>query len=177
MVLPKWNYVLGRFEERSTEYNSEFTFAIKGETEYELHKALEVGDVLSAFGQFKDHTTSKFSFNIKGPNNLYLIHVDFRPWINELVLNSNQPGVGWQAEVRPAFPKEKLVGETMFKVSVEVLEGEYRISYNDEEVGKFPQRQNISLASHIILHGGSNGFEWKSAQLPLNRILQEVMIN
>ena len=50
--------------------------------------------------------------------------------------------------LRPAFPKEKLVGETMFKVSVEVLEGEYRISYNDEEVGKFPQRQNISLASH-----------------------------
>ena len=50
--------------------------------------------------------------------------------------------------LRPAFPKEKLVGETMFKVSVEVLEGEYRILYNDEEVGKFPQRQSISLASH-----------------------------
>ena len=35
-------------------------FATRDETEYKLHKALEVGDVISAFGQFKDHTTSKF---------------------------------------------------------------------------------------------------------------------
>ena len=38
----------------------EFTFAIKGETEYNLNKDLEVGDELSVFGHFKDHTTSKF---------------------------------------------------------------------------------------------------------------------
>ena len=41
-------------------YSGGHIFAAKGKTDYELHKALAVGDVISAFGQFKDHTTSKF---------------------------------------------------------------------------------------------------------------------
>jgi len=134
-------------------------------TDYNLHKALEVGDVISAWFMYNDASTSKFSLNIMGQNRMFLIHVDFRPWINTLVLNSNVPGVGWQAEVRPAFASERLTAG-LNKVSIEVMDGEYKVMYNNEEVGRFPQRQDISLASHIALYGGSNGFQWKAAQLP-----------
>ena len=36
----------------------------------------------------------------------------------------------------------------MFKVSIEVLDGEYKISFNDEEIAaRFPQRDDIALAN------------------------------
>ena len=36
----------------------------------------------------------------------------------------------------------------MFKVTIEILDGEYKISFNDVEIGaRFPQRDDIALAS------------------------------
>ena len=35
-------------------------FVAEVDTDYELHKTLEVGDIITAFGIYKDSTTSKF---------------------------------------------------------------------------------------------------------------------
>merc|ERR1712176_1431615 len=52
-------------------------------------------------------------------------------------------------------------------MGIEVLDGEYKISFNDEEIGaRFPQRDDLALATAVALYGGSNGFQWNSLELP-----------
>jgi len=132
---------------------------------YPLNRPLQVGDVINAWGTYKDGTTSKFNVNIVG-DGINLLHVDFRPYINTIVLN-NFVGGRWVSEIRPGFSSSNFGADVMFKVTIEVLDGEYKISFNDEEIGaRFPQRDDLALATDVALYGGSNGFQWNSLELP-----------
>ena len=42
-----------------------------------------------------------FSVNIKGQDGINLLHVDFRPWNNVVVLNDYEDG--WKTEIRYNF--------------------------------------------------------------------------
>jgi len=140
-------------------------FDAEVDVKYPLNRSLKVGDVINAWGIYQDETTSKFNVNIVG-DGMTLLHVDFRPSLDTIVLNNFVDGA-WQAEVRPAFAKTTFVSGDTFKVTIEVLDEEYKISFNDEEIGaKFPRRDDIALATDVVLRGGSNGFEWKSMELP-----------
>lgn len=70
-------------------------------------------------------------------------------------------------EIRPRFSKSNFGADKIFKVTIEVLDKEYKISFNDKEIGaKFPQRDGIALAKAVKLRGGSNGFKWIHLSLP-----------
>jgi len=133
---------------------------------YPLSAPLKVGDVIKAWGVYVDDTTSKFNVNIIGDDGIFLLHVDFRPYIDTIVLNNKVDG-RWQTEVRPAFSSSTFVSGDTFKVTIEVLDGEYKISFNDEEIGaRFPQRDDLALATAVALYGGSNGFKWTYLSVP-----------
>merc|ERR1712176_985926 len=134
---------------------------------YPLNRPLRVGDVINAWGTYNDINTIKFNVNIVGDNDITLLHVDFRPYIDTIVLNNKVDG-SWQTEIRPAFSTaDNFEAGKKFKVTIEVLEGEYKISFENNEIGaRFPQRDDIALAKSVALYGGSNGFEWKYLNLP-----------
>jgi len=151
-------------DSESQDCNADPCLAVGGQR-YDLARPLAVGDIIEAWGIYKDITTVKFNVNILG-DEINLLHVDFRPYIDTIVLNNNVNGV-WVSEVRPAFSKDNFGADEMFKVSIEVLDGEYKISFNDEEIAaRFPQRDDIALANAVALFGGSNGFQWTNLNLP-----------
>ncbi|KAL5272322.1 hypothetical protein ACHWQZ_G000517 [Mnemiopsis leidyi] len=143
-------------------------FNAEKNVDYALNKPLEEGDVIRAWGVYRDHTTSKFSVNIKGQDGINLLHVDFRPWNNVVVLNDYEDG--WKTEIRPWFSKYNFSWNTLFEVKIEVHEGHYRIFFNGEELRRrFPLRIDIRKADHVTLLGGSNGFKWSALKLPNNK--------
>ena len=137
---------------------------------YPLNRPLQVGDVLKAWGYYKDEATEKFSFNILGSDlHQYLIHVDFRPaYIPQIVINSKGgAGEHWDTEVYPRFGDVGFVNEEEFEVAITVLENEYKISYNGVELSqRFPQRYNIADAQNVKVNGGTLGTRWISILLP-----------
>ncbi|XP_063695005.1 uncharacterized protein LOC134826540 [Bolinopsis microptera] len=151
-------------DSESQDCNTDPCLAIGGQR-YILARPLAVGDIIEAWGIFKDITTVKFNVNILG-DEINLLHVDFRPYIDTIVLNNNVNGA-WQRNIRPAFSRDNFGADEMFKVTIEVLDAEYKISFNDEEIAaRFPQRDDISLATAVALIGGSNGFQWTNLNLP-----------
>ena len=72
-----------------------------GESLFPLNRKLAEGDVITAWGVYHNHETSKFNVNIMGPG-LNLLHVDFRPYDDIVVLN-NQVNGAWQTEIRLAM--------------------------------------------------------------------------
>ena len=135
---------------------------------YELKKPLEVGDVIRAWGVYKDDTTSRFSVRIgqgssSGP---VLVVADFRTWDDLVVLNSKDNG-RWQNEITARFGRHNFEADKVFEVKIKVEEVGYRVFVNDNELERsFPHRLDISMGEHVELHGGSNGFKWTALHLP-----------
>ncbi|XP_063692198.1 uncharacterized protein LOC134824304 [Bolinopsis microptera] len=109
--------------------------ATSGES-YPLNRALKVGDVISAWGIYVDDTT-KFNVNIIG-DDVNILHVDFRPFQDTIrILLNNKINGAWQKAIRPAFGRNTskrhvVYSGKVFKVTIEVLDSEYKISFNDE---------------------------------------------
>ena len=55
--------------------------------------------MITAWGVYHNHETSKFNVNIVGPGDLNLLHVDFRPYNGFVALNNKVQG-SWQTEMR-----------------------------------------------------------------------------
>ncbi|KAL5249183.1 hypothetical protein ACHWQZ_G018138 [Mnemiopsis leidyi] len=140
-------------------------FNAQTNVEYGLNKELTPGDVIKAWGVYKDDSTSKFSVNIRGSGQLYHLHVDFRPY-NDVVVLNNYNG-GWKTEVRPQFSRNNFAADTMFEVKIVVGQFNYEIFFNGQKLSlDFPSREARETANHVVLHGGSNGFQWTALQLP-----------
>ena len=135
---------------------------------YELKKPLEVGDVIRAWGVYKDDTTSRFSVRIgqgssSGP---VLFVADFRMWDDLVVLN-NKENRRWQTEIRARLGRHNFEADKVFEVKIEVEEEGYKVFVNDNELERsLPHRMDISRGEHVELTGGSNGFKWTALHLP-----------
>eukprot|EP00116_Pleurobrachia_bachei_P010860 sb/3471122/ len=129
-----------------------------------LNKQLEVGDEIVAYGVYADGTI-KFSVNILSAD-YNLLHVDFRPYIGEVVLNS-YGAYGWETELRAYPAASNFVDGKVFQAKIVVEEECYRVYLNGVQLGTtFPHRYPISTANRVSLWEGSNGFQWSALQLP-----------
>ena len=141
-------------------------FSADKNVEYGFKKPLEVGDVVRAWGVFQDDTTSRFSVSIESINNAVVFVADFRPWDDLVVLNSFD-SMEWQEEIRLEFSKNNFEKDTVFEIKIQVEVAAYQIFFNGKELNqRFPHRVDMKRGHHVVLNGGSHGFQWTALHLP-----------
>ena len=129
---------------------------------YSFGRELGPGDVIEIHGTYSSKT-SWFSTNIMDTSGNILLHVNPRPNQRQTVMNSKTGG--WETVVKcelPWFQNKKT-----FVMRIVLMDEFYRVYFNGRSLSKtFPYRRSFSLATDIVLWGGSNGFTWNRIVLP-----------
>ena len=95
-----------------------------------------------------------------------LLRVNFRPTQNRILLNNKRDG-SWTAEpgVSLSYSQELYALEKVLEVRIIVGRENYHVLLNGEELGTFPQRDELSNAKYVSLWAES-AFQWTAVELP-----------
>ena len=158
-----WDKIVLPGEEKQHESETEGRIENPAQdVKYSIGKELEAGDVIEIQGTYSFHT-GWFSANILDKSGNILLHVNPRPNHRQTVMNSRTGR--WETEVICELPWFRNKRE--FVMRIVLMDESYKIYFDGRPLSKtFPYRRSISLATDIVLMGGTNDFSWNGIILP-----------